>query len=60
MILSPLKNTDVWRKLDIYIKNDCTIFIEQRFYLQVISAKCEDWSKALIVIISPWGQKMKK
>ena len=43
----------------IYFKNYCAIFIEQIFCLQVISAKCEDWSKALSINISAWRPKMK-
>ena len=43
----------------IYFKNYCAIFIEQIFCLQVISAKCEDRSKALSINISAWRPKMK-
>ena len=34
--------------------------MQQSFYLQVISAKCEDWPKALIVNIMAWRPKKKR
>ena len=62
-ILSPLKNAarlknfgywHEWSVLkSVYFKNDRAIFTEQRFYLQVISAKCQDWPKALMSISWP-------
>ena len=44
----------------LYFKSDKTSFREQRFFLEVISVKFMDWSKAQIANISAERPKMKK
>ena len=47
--LSPKKITYVSRMLLLYFKTEKASFMEQRFFLEVISVKFMDWSKAQIV-----------
>ena len=44
----------------LYFKTEKASFIEERFFLEVISVKFMDWSKAQIVNISSKRPKMKK